>query len=307
MSQKNLLHFTAVLLLFLSCTLLFTGGNHISRVESASLDRPSPTVREPSADGRIVYGSEAVSVDASHTDEGYVMVRYRGDNARVKLQLQASGGQACTYLLSRDGQYETFPLSSGDGTYALRIYENVVNDTYALVYAKELDVKLKDEFLPFLYPNQYVSFTSDSLAADVAGQVCADCAKNGSESDIVGSLYHYVTQNISYDEEKAAVVAYGYLPEPDEILRSGKGICFDYAALLTAMLRLQGIPAKLEIGYVGDIFHAWVSVYLEHDGWLDGVRLRGHAWNLLDPTLSACGGQNPLIGDGSEYRVKHSH
>ena len=37
--------------------------------------------------------------------------------------------------------------------------------------------------------------------------------------------------NISYDEEKARTVESGYLPDVDETLESGKGICFDYAAL----------------------------------------------------------------------------
>ena len=41
------------------------------------------------------------------------------------------------------------------------------------------------------------------------------------------------------------------LPSVDETLKTKKGICFDYAALMTAMLRSQGIPTKLEIGYQG--------------------------------------------------------
>lgn len=307
MPHKNLLHPASVLLMLLSCTLFLAGGTCISHTKPASLGRQAPVIREPSADGIAVYGSETVSVDASHIDEGYVMVRYGGDNAKVKLQLEAFGGQAYTYLLSRGGKYEVFPLSSGGGVYSLRVYENVKNDTYALVFEQELDVKLKNEFLPFLYPNQYVSFTPNSLAAAVGRQVCTGCAGTGSEADIVRSLYHYVTENISYDEEKAAQVAYGYLPDVDEVLASGKGICFDYAALLAALLRLQGIPAKLEVGYAGDVLHAWVSVYPEDDGWLYGVRLYGNSWNLLDPTLAACGGGSPLIGGGNEYKVKYSY
>ena len=48
-----------------------------------------------------------------------------------------------------------------------------------------------------------------------------------------------------------------------------KGICFDYAALMTAMLRSQGIPTKLEIGYSGEVYHAWISTYIDEIGWVD--------------------------------------
>ncbi len=34
---------------------------------------------------------------------------------------------------------------------------------------------------------------------------------------------------------------------------------------MTAMLRSQGIPTKLEIGYSGEAYHAWIST------WIDGV------------------------------------
>jgi len=85
MPHKNLLHPASVLLMLLSCTLFLTGGTCISHTKPASLGRQAPVIREPSADGIAVYGSETVSVDASHIDEGYVMVRYGGDNAQVKL------------------------------------------------------------------------------------------------------------------------------------------------------------------------------------------------------------------------------
>lgn len=341
MSQKNILCPSGIFLILLCCTLLFTGENkidpdkaeasqnhtlqihvpqihslqihslqiHSPQIHSPQIHSPqdhSPQIRTPVADGTIVYESELVSVDASHTDEGYVMIRYMGNNAKVKLQLQISGGQTYTYLLSRSQTYETFPFSSGDGNYSLRIYEHVKNSLYTLIYARELTITLRNEFLPFLYPNQYVSFTPDSLTAATSKQLCADTCSN---AEAIGILYRYVCRNISYDMEKAAYAAYGYLPDVDEILTSKKGICFDYAAVLTAMLRSRGIPAKLEIGYADGVYHAWVSVYSEESGWLEGGgQLRKKNWNLLDPTLAAHGGNlNAYTGDGNHYVVKYSY
>ena len=34
---------------------------------------------------------------------------------------------------------------------------------YATCLHQQFDVVIEDEFLPFLYPNQYVNFTADSL------------------------------------------------------------------------------------------------------------------------------------------------
>lgn len=310
MSLKKVLHGlrpAGIFLAVLCCALLFTGTDRISPGKAAASQNHPPQILVPSADGTIVYESKRVSVDASHTDEGYVMIRYMGDNDRVKLQLEKSGGQTYTYLLSQDRKYEPFSFSSGDGTYALRVYEHVKDDSYILIYTQDLTVHLRDAYLPFLYPNQYVSFTPSSLVAAISEQLCGDTR---SDAETIGILYRYVCRNISYDMEKAADAAYGYLPDVDDILTSGRGICFDYAAVLAAMLRSRGIPARLEIGYAGEAFHAWVSVYSEEAGRLDGgVRLREKSWNLLDPTLAASRSaeRNAYIGDGSHYTVKYSY
>ena len=42
-------------------------------------------------------------------------------------------------------------------------------------------------------------------------------------------FYTYVTEHITYDYDKADSVEAGYLPDVDETLQSGTGICFDYA------------------------------------------------------------------------------
>lgn len=100
------------------------------------------------------------------------------------------------------------------------------------------------------------------------------------------NIYNFVIKNISYDEEKAQNVSYGYLPNVDDTLASGTGICFDYAALMTAMLRSQNIPTKLEVGYSGDTYHAWISTYVDDKGWVDNIiefdlGIPGRSWILL--------------------------
>ena len=84
-------------------------------------------------------------------------------------------------------------------------------------------------------------------------------------------MYDYAVKKIDYDYEMAASVSSGYVPDLDQVIDRGKGICFDYASLMTAMLRISNIPTKLVIGYRGNDYHAWISVYISDIGWVDNV------------------------------------
>ena len=117
--------------------------------------------------------------------------------------------------------------------------------------------------------------------------------------------------NITYDEELAANVKTNYLPNIDNTLKTKKGICFDYASLMAAMLRSQGVPTKLVVGYSGEAYHAWISVYLKEIGWVDDIiEFDGKSWSLMDPTLAANNSSSSVakyVGDGSNYTVKYSY
>ena len=136
-------------------------------------------------------------------------------------------------------------------------------------------------------------------------------ADTWTDLEVVENIYNYVTQNISYDTDKAESVSYGYLPSVDETLASGTGICFDYAALMSALLRLQKIPTKLQVGYSGDAYHAWISTYVDDTGWVDNIiEFDGKSWQLMDPTLAANNDEASVkeyVGDGSNYVVKYSY
>lgn len=117
-------------------------------------------------------------------------------------------------------------------------------------------------------------------------------------------------KNLSYDYIKAQNVKSGYLPALDKVLEKKKGICFDYAALMTGMLRSQGIPCKLVVGYAGSAYHAWISVWTEETGWLEStIYFDGQSWQRMDPTFASTGGQSAsimkYIGDGKNYSVKY--
>ena len=186
--------------------------------------------------------------------------------------------------------------------------ENIGGDSYVLSLEQTVDVQIENEFLPFLYPNQYVDFKADSYAVKKGSELAED---TWTDLEVVQNIYNFVIKNISYDEEKAQNVSYGFLPNVDDTLASRTGICFDYAALMTAMLRSQNIPTKLEVGYSGDTYHAWISTYVDDKGWVDNIiEFDGDSWQIMDPTLGANNDSKSVkkyVGDGSHYVVKYTY
>ena len=268
----------------------------------------APVVLTPAAPGTTTFQTENVIVDISNSSEGYFMVKYTGSAGKVRVQLIAPDGTKNQPLLYLDGNYKVFPLTSGNGNYQVNILENTTGNSYAVLLSETFEVTLADEFRPFLYPNQYVDYNADTKAVKKGAELSENAY---SDLEVIQNIYNYVIDNISYDEEKATAVKDGYLPIVDETLSSGKGICFDYAALMTAMMRTQRIPTKLEIGYSGDVKHAWISAYVTEAGWVDNIiEFDGSSWTLMDPTLAASNSKKSVkkyIGDGSNYTLQYSY
>lgn len=259
-------------------------------------------VRSPIATGTTTYGNDKVTIDASNTDQGYVMIKYKGNNAKIKVQITRQ--TTYTYNLNARDGYEVFPFAEGSGSYSVKVFENISGNQYAQACSQNINVSLANEYTPFLYPNQYVNFNQNSNAVAVSNQVTAGAPD---AMGVVTSVYNYVVDNLTYDTVKAATVQSGYLPNVDSTLATKNGICFDYAALMTAMLRAQDIPTKLVIGYTGQLYHAWVSVYLPSQGWIDNIiYFDGQNWSLMDPTFASSGGRSHGGGDGS-YQAKYAY
>lgn len=267
----------------------------------------TPNVRIPTADGLVTYSNpaETAVIDVSHAENGYVMVSYTGDNPKVKLQITGSNDITYSYDLHGNG-YETFPLTSESGTYTIAVYESLPSNRYSTALSKQIDITIQDAFGPYLYPNQYVDFHPSTEAVALASELATGAQ---TDLDAVSSIYNYVIGHISYDHEKAASVQSGYLPDADETLTSGKGICFDYAAVLATMLRSQGIPTRLEIGYADSSYHAWVSTYITDIGWINGIiEFDGKSWALMDPTFAANNSETALrkfIGSSNHYITEY--
>lgn len=265
-------------------------------------------VRIPTASGSVTYANGPVTVDASNSQNGYVMIKYTGNVGRIKVQIDKDG-LTYTYDLNARSAYEVFPLSEGSGTYSIKVFEQVQGNSYSQAFSQTINVSLASQYEPFLYPNQYVNFSDGSAAVQKAAEISAGATD---ALGVVNNVYNYVINNTTYDTAKANSVQSGYLPSVDQTLASGSGICFDYAALMVSMLRSQDIPAKLVIGYTGSVYHAWVNVYIDGVGWLDNyIYFDGTNWSLADPTFASTGGQSDsikqYIGNGANYQQKYCY
>ena len=283
-----------------------SGGNSATKQSESSQDTKgsrdnTPVVLTGQADGTVTYGSEGVTIDASHISEGYIMVSYTGTNEKVKLQI--TGPDEVVYTYNLHGDYETFPLTAGSGSYTVGVFENIEGTSYSTLFTQTIDVKIDDEFGPYLYANQYVNFNGDSKVVKKAEELSKPC---NDDIEVIEQVYNYMISNFTYDYDKAESVQSGYLPDVDEVFEAQTGICFDYAAVMAAMLRSQRIPTRLEVGYAGDVYHAWISTYIEEQGWVNGIiQFDGKNWELMDPTFASTSSKpEDFITNTDEYITK---
>lgn len=312
----KLIAFASVLLFLTGCVGCFGGNSAGKKGESSSgmqfseaelPENPAiPDILQPVASGTNAEETDRAVIDYSNTADGYVMVCVKEESTN-ELKVQVKGPEVTYTYNIEAGDWEVFPLSDGNGTYQISLLENVEGKKYATIQSVSAQVELTDEFAPFLRPNQYVNYGNAELTVKRAAQLSDG---KTTELEKVQAIYEYVIHTLSYDTELAATVQSGYLPDLDRVLERKKGICFDYAALMTGMLRSQSVPCKLVVGYAGEAYHAWISVYTEKDGWIDNViYFDGAAWKRMDPTFASSGGQNDeimkYIGDGKNYKEKY--
>ncbi|MCF0134657.1 MAG: transglutaminase domain-containing protein [Blautia sp.] len=293
-----------VFLLLLFCTALSGCDSKPVSDDRISFDMTSSLPFIPEASGETVLGQDPLLLDTSNMNKGYMAAISTSPDHQTSVQMTNPDGTTYSYYIA---PLETafIPFTGGNGSYLIVCYEQISGTMYSALSSEVLDISLENEYYPFLYPNQYVNFTPDAKACVFASGLLTEDA---SDIDLLDAIYTYVTENIEYDYEKAQSVEAGYLPDIDETFDSGKGICFDYAALIASMLRYRGIPCKLNIGYAADIKHAWIDVFIKSKGWVqNAISFEGDEWSRMDPTFdSANAGEESIyeyIGDGSNYTV----
>ncbi len=268
-------------------------------IESKPEEKPGavviPDVPMPSSPGTQIAKAANGSVDYSNTRHGYISACYTGDKGKCKLRIEANG-DTYDHDLDPNGKTEYYPLSMGSGTYRVSLFERIEGSSYSVVLRQEFQADIENSLSPFMYPNRYVNYSKGAASTYKAAEVCA--GKTGTIEKI-GAIFVWVTDNVAYDYDLATTVKSGYVPDPDATIAKKKGICFDYASLMAAMLRSQGIPSRLVIGYASpDIYHAWNEVYTKETGWITPeLLLKNSGYNLMDATFYAGTDDKKKISD----------
>jgi transglutaminase-like putative cysteine protease len=122
-------------------------------------------------------------------------------------------------------------------------------------------------FYDFLHESAYVRFTPE--VEEFSREVGAPGEKIGAWCHEVSRHIHAVLQ---YDGEATNVRS-----TVAESLVQRAGVCQDYAHIMIALLRAQGIPARYVSGYIfrgesqvlgAEASHAWCEAYLPPYGWV---------------------------------------
>ncbi len=256
-------------LFFIGCS--SSGSEEFHEIEPGSIYSGPIEIHEPVPSGTNEIEENGILLDSSNAGQGYIMIRTtENKEARLKCRISHDSGQY-TYDLSGNTVYTVYPLQMGAGTYDVAVYENVEGTSYAQIFGTSISVPDSAQDTVFVYPHQLVWYTNESPAVLLSFDICDGLT---SDEDKVEAIYDYVTRYLSYDKEKAQNVQAGYIPDIEQILKDRKGICFDYSALMAAMLRAQNIPSQLVMGNLTSegIYHAWNEVYINGEWrWYDAT------------------------------------
>lgn len=303
--QSRLRRLSAILIVMAlsltSCAANSAGTSSSSPSSDKAGSYPIPAFQDASFHPDQATNCGKLQLDTTGLRQGYVAVRSETDS-RVKFQI-VCGDTKYNYDLSA-GEDAVFPLNMGDGCYSFRLMEQVSGSKYACVWSDSRQVTMDDAYQPFLRPSQMVAYNPDSACVAKARELASHC---DTDAEVASAVYGYLVDHIRYDKQKAATVQSGYLPSPDETLRTGKGICFDYAALAAGMLRSVGIPCKLITGYVEqETYHAWNSFFLKEQGWVTvEIRAQTNVWQRVDITFAASGTPADRLMNDSLYTTRY--
>lgn len=215
--------------------------------------------------------AEKKTTETSITDNGngtFTVVYDNTEEAKIVVMVSKDGVDY-KYWLSSGVVTEVIPMTLGNGEYKIRICKNISGTKYSVIHSTTLEIELEDETVVFTNPNIIVDYETKEKAVKKAGTLCKSCK---TDTKRITAIYNYLVKNYTYDYAKVETVRAmtGYIPSVSQTYTDKMGICYDISSLFAAMLRSQGITAKVVTGYTPaiDTLHAWNEVYdADKDKW----------------------------------------
>lgn len=229
--------------------------------------------------------TNSLDIDTSTSNDGYIRVCV-ASTKKIKVRI-TTNGKEYTYTIPNDGSYCKLPLSEGNRTYKIEVFENIQGIKYKTLKTKNITASISNPYSPFLTSNLYINYSNKTSSVIKANELTQGCK---TQIEKINNIYNYIVNNFKYDTKKATTVEPGYIPDINNIMNIKKGICYDYAVVMASMLRSQNIPCKVVFGDAQNAYHAWVEVYTTESGWMNNYTyFDGQSWKLLDPTFVSSG------------------
>jgi len=231
------------------------------------LDLPGQQTTIELADENVVkqvQKSQAEEVLARHFAQSNVVfdeyLNVSKMNAEIDVNVIGTG-------IAADQSVLTTTMQGFEGTKKTEHIVGTVNVTSILYdgnYSPPFPTETNQpEFITWLEPSEYIE-SDDPSVVGKSEQLTEGVTKRW---DAVTKIGHWVYEEIAYTIADT--------PSARLALETKKGDCGPHSTLMVAMLRAQGIPARLVGGLVytptfGGSFgqHAWVEVHMGEAGWL---------------------------------------
>ena len=266
----------------------------------------------PNTAAAATYKNEFAEINADNVAKGYLDIKVTKTTDKELRVRITKGEKTYSYLLKDNKNFYKFPLQMDSGSYNVKILEHSSGNKYAVLYSVDITATITDPLFPFTISHTLVNYDAAPKTVAIAKQLTSG---NATDLAKLESVYGNIVETMTYDNALAAKITSGevtsYIPDVDAVYASHKGICFDYSSVMASMLRSQGIPTRLVMGYVApsNVYHAWNEVYIANKGWVQvrgSIEIGSNIWSRMDATFAASSANSDLsgfIGNGSNYRT----
>ena len=249
-----------------------------------------------------VYSNKYVSINTNTANRGYLEVNYLEPNGfdievfmTANVKNNRNNNAQWEYKTGNKGKCKIIAgLTYGNAEYSIKVSSTMVNNSTGVGRASDkakLTVGLNNVSSTgaFLLSNSEVIFNSNMQFIKKANEIAATCSN---DLEKVSKIYDWLTDYLGIGGSGNTALGV-YKCNLETVYNRKTGVCYDFAVVLAAMLRSQGIPCKVVFGdYTnssGRIGHAWNEVYVQGSGTMktNKLSITGNTWCRLDPMRTA--------------------
>ncbi len=242
------------------------------------------TMGVPAAEAALIsYRNSQIEItspsDNGDSYENTVEVRGTSSLATVWLYAKGPTNEGTLYPIEvHEGMFaETVHLRFGPGKYIFWAGDNNRSFDGTVRFEVECSDQQDNRFIA---PSSYVDSDHPEIVK-LARQIVnnADTGAEGAEGvstqtelEKVAAIHDWVAKNVSYDYSSYLANDLSQ-KKSSQVLADKNGVCSGYSALVAALARAAGMPARIVFGTAQDSnnapqTHAWVEVMVD-DQWLD--------------------------------------